>query len=56
MGCVHMVSHAFQIEKHATNVPTSCKFGFKEYLSVFMKLFLNDFNVFSDLKTHLVKI
>jgi hypothetical protein len=29
---------------------------FKEYLGVFMKLFLDDFNVFSDLKTHLVKL
>ncbi len=30
--------------------------AFKKYLGVFMKLFLDDFNVFSDLKTHLVKL
>jgi hypothetical protein len=29
--------------------------AFKEYLGVFMKLFLDDFNVFSDLKAHLAK-
>jgi len=30
--------------------------SFKEYFGVFMKLILNDFSVFSDLKTHLVKL
>jgi hypothetical protein len=30
--------------------------SFKEYFGVFMKLLLNDFSVFSDLKTHLVKL
>jgi hypothetical protein len=30
--------------------------AFKEYLGVFMKLFLDDFNVFSDFKTHMVKL
>ncbi len=29
---------------------------FKEYLGVFMKLFLDDFNIFIDLKTHLAKL
>ncbi len=29
---------------------------FKEYLGVFMKLFLDYFNIFSDLKTHLAKL
>ncbi len=29
--------------------------AFHEYLKVFMKLFMDDFNVFSDLKMHLVK-
>jgi len=28
---------------------------FREYLGMFMKLFIDDFNVFSDLKTHLAK-
>ncbi len=30
--------------------------AFHEYLNVFMKLFLDDFNVFSDFKTQLVKL
>ncbi len=30
--------------------------AFCEYLRVFMKLFLNDFSVFNDLKTHLTKL
>ncbi len=30
--------------------------AFCEYLSVFMKLFLDDFNVFNDFKTHLTKL
>jgi hypothetical protein len=29
---------------------------FKDYLGVFMKLFMNDFNVFNDLNTHLIKL
>jgi hypothetical protein len=29
--------------------------AFKEYHGVFMKLFLDDFNIFNDLKTHLAK-
>jgi hypothetical protein len=29
---------------------------FKDYLGVFMKLFLDDFNVFNDLDTHLLKL
>jgi hypothetical protein len=29
---------------------------FKDYLGVFMKLFLDDFNVFNDLDTHLPKL
>jgi hypothetical protein len=28
---------------------------FKKYFCMFMKLFLDDFNIFNDLKTHLVK-
>jgi hypothetical protein len=30
--------------------------AFEEYFCVFMKLLLNDFNVFNDLKTHLAKL
>jgi hypothetical protein len=30
--------------------------AFHEYLKVFMKLFLDDFSVFSDFKTHLAKL
>jgi hypothetical protein len=45
-----MVNVAFQIEKHATNLPTNCKFSFQRIFGVFMKLFLND------LKTHMVKL
>jgi hypothetical protein len=30
--------------------------AFREYLKVFMKLFLDDFNVFNDLKTHLARL
>jgi hypothetical protein len=30
--------------------------AFKEYLGVFVKLFLDDFSVFSDLKTHPAKL
>jgi hypothetical protein len=30
--------------------------AFSEYLMVFMKLFLDDFNVFNDLKMHLAKL
>ncbi len=29
---------------------------FKEYFGVFMKLFLDDFSIFSDLKTNLIKL
>jgi hypothetical protein len=29
---------------------------FKDYLGVFMKLFLDDFNMFNDLDTHLLKL
>ncbi len=29
---------------------------FKDYLGVFMKLFLDDFSVFNDLNTHLTKL
>jgi hypothetical protein len=29
---------------------------FKDYLGVFMKLFLDDFNMFNDLDTHLSKL
>jgi hypothetical protein len=29
--------------------------AFKEYFGMFMKLFLDDFSIFSDLKTHLAK-
>lgn len=50
MGCVCMVSIAFQIEKHATNLPTNCKFSFQRIFGVFMKPFLND------LKIHIVKL
>jgi hypothetical protein len=30
--------------------------AFHEYLKVFMKLFLDDFSAFSDLKTHVAKL
>jgi hypothetical protein len=30
--------------------------AFCEYLKVFMNFFLDDFNVFNDLKTHLAKL
>ncbi len=30
--------------------------AFREYLKVFMKLFLDDFSVFNDLQTHLAKL
>jgi hypothetical protein len=29
---------------------------FNDYLGIFMKLFLNDFSVFNDLETHLIKL
>ncbi len=42
------------------NVPPTSHWAinmvFKEYLGVFMKLFLDYFNIFSDLKTHLAKL
>jgi hypothetical protein len=42
------------------NVPPTCQrivnMAFKEYFGVFMELFFNDFNVFSDLKTLLAKL
>jgi putative transposase len=41
------------------NVPTYQRvinMAFKEYLGMFMKLFLDDFNIFSDLKTYIVKV
>jgi len=41
------------------NVPPSYQqevsMAFHEYLKVFMKSFINDFNLLSDLKTHLAK-
>jgi hypothetical protein len=30
--------------------------AFKDYLGMFMKVFLDDFNVFNDLDTHLTKL
>jgi hypothetical protein len=30
--------------------------AFREYLGVFMKLFVDDFNVFNDLKMHIAKL
>jgi hypothetical protein len=42
------------------NVPTTYQrvvnSTFKDYFGMFMKLFLDDFNVFSDLDTHLTKL
>jgi hypothetical protein len=30
--------------------------AFREYLAMFMKLFMDDFSVFNDLKMHLAKV
>jgi hypothetical protein len=30
--------------------------AFREYIDVFMKIFLNDFTIFSDMSTHLEKL
>jgi hypothetical protein len=42
------------------NVPSTYQqamsMAFLEYFGVFMKLFLDDYNVFSDLKMHLTKL
>ncbi len=42
------------------NVPPTCQWivslTFQEYLGVFMKLFMDDFIVFNDQKTHLAKL
>jgi hypothetical protein len=56
MGRFHVVIHALQVDKHTKTYQRSVNMAFKEYLGVFMKLFLDDFNVFSDLKTHMAKL
>jgi hypothetical protein len=42
------------------NVPPTCQWivslTFQEYLRIFMKLFMEDFNVFNDQKTNLAKL
>jgi hypothetical protein len=49
MGC-----NAFWGQKWTTYLSKGTK-AFREYIDVFMKIFLNDFTIFSDLSTHLEK-
>jgi hypothetical protein len=46
----------FELKNAPTTYQWVISMAFKEYLGVFMKLFLDDFNVFNDLKTHMVKL
>ncbi len=46
----------FELKNTPPTYQRAISMAFKEYLGVFMKLFLDDFNVFNDLKTHMVKL
>jgi hypothetical protein len=46
----------FELKNAPPTYQRAINMAFKEYLGVFMKLFLDDFNIFSDLKTHMVKL
>jgi hypothetical protein len=49
-------SLAFWIEECSTNLLTNNEYGISWILDVFMKLVLDDFNVFSDLKMFMAKL
>jgi hypothetical protein len=46
----------FELKNTPPTYQRTINMAFKEYLGVFMKLFLDDFNIFSDLKTRMVKL
>jgi hypothetical protein len=41
------------LKKCSIDIPMSSEYGFQDYPWIFMKLFLDNFSVFSDLKTYL---
>jgi hypothetical protein len=43
----------FKLKNGSPTYQQTVNMAFKEYFDVSMKLFLDDFNVFNDLKTHL---
>jgi hypothetical protein len=51
-----VVSHALGIEECATNLPMSYQYGFQGISWCIHEVVLNDFNVFSHLKTHMAKL
>lgn len=46
----------FELKNAPPTYQQAIKMVFKKYLVVFMKLFSDDFNIFSDLKTHMFKL
>jgi hypothetical protein len=56
LGSICLDNHAFWIEECSTNLPTNNEYGILWYFNVFMKLFLDDFNVFNDLKMLMAKL
>jgi hypothetical protein len=46
----------FEFKNAPPTTQRAMNMTFKDYLGIFMKLFMNDFNVFNDLNTHLVKL
>jgi hypothetical protein len=55
-GAFIWVVMSFELKNAPTNYQRVVNTIFKDYFGVFMKLFLDDFNVFSDLDTHLTKL
>jgi hypothetical protein len=56
MGRFCVVNHTLQIKELPPTYQRIVNMAFKEYFGMSMKLFFNDFNVLSDLKTHLAKL
>jgi hypothetical protein len=56
MGTFVWIIMPFKLKNVLPIYQWTMNMAFHEYLKVFMKLFMDDFNVFSDLKMHLVKL
>jgi cleavage and polyadenylation specificity factor subunit 1 len=56
LGSFYLDGDAIWCQKWATNISKSSQRDFKKYLYHFIKIFLDDFIIYSDMESHLMKL